>query len=310
MKQESFDPASKYCPLCGSRRLRQYSAAAFDSVDSATVSIQECVTCSFAWQYPLGRSADESRVFFEGAYNETEQATNDYFDPRRKQQIAALELGFVAQLPTSGKTILDVGAGSGAFALTAAEADWAVTAIDPALDCARLAGRPRVRAIKGSLDNIAGDSTFDIVTLWDVIEHAADPVDLIAQATRHVKKNGWLVVETGNFKSADRILGGREHWIYQLDHRWYFSPESIAKLLGEAGLANLVFSPRVLRPDWKGGPHYAGPSRTSLLKSLIRTPLQFQEHLRRHAELLGAKTWEMAGISIFTVAARRSDSDR
>lgn len=306
MGQENFDPASECCVICGSHQLRKYTASAFDTADNATVSIRECNACVFAWQYPLGRNTDESRKFFESAYSKAEQGTNDYFDPVKKQQIASLELEFADQLPCARKKLLDIGAGSGIFAQVAAEAGWDVTAIDPALDCARLASQPRVHAIKGILKDIASDSTFDVVTLWDVIEHAADPVDLIAQAGRYVGENGWLIIETGNFRSADRVLGGREHWIYQLDHRWYFSPESIAKLLREAGFTELVFSQKVLRPGWKGNPDYSGPTKSSLLKFLIRHPLQFRKRLHLHSELLRAKTWKMSGIGIFAIAGRQN----
>ncbi len=306
MSQRNFDPASEHCLICGSPLLAEYGARAFDTADKAVVKIRKCGACSFAWQYPLGRSPDESREFFENSYNEAEQGINDYFDPVKKRQISDLELEFAAELPCTNKTLLDIGAGSGIFAQAAAEAGWAVTAVDPALDCARLLAYPTINAIKGTIDDIAIDSRFDVVTLWDVIEHAENPVDLIARAAPFVSENGWLLVETGNFKSVDRVYGGCEHWIYQLDHRWYFSPESIEKLLHEAGFTDLVFSRRVLRPGWQGKADYLGPSRISLLKSLLRQPLQIRKHLRLYEELIKAKTWEMPGIGIFAVAGRRS----
>ena len=305
MGQKSFNPASEQCMICGGGTLHKYSAKAFDATDNARVSIRECSACSFAWQYPLGRDVDQSREFFESAFSEGELGGNDYFSPDKKRQIAYAEMEFAAQLPCIGTKLLDVGAGSGIFAQTAADAGWDVTAVDPALDCSKLVKCSQVRAVKGSLDDIANDTAYDVVTLWDVIEHVTDPVSLITQVKPYVREEGWLIIETGNFKSADRIEGGLGHWIFQLDHRWYFSPESIAKVMREAGFTELVFSQKVLRPNWNGSTDYAGPSRFGLLKSILRRPLQIKKLLRLHVELLRAKAWDMSGIGIFAVAGRR-----
>lgn len=305
MAENNFDPASDQCMICGSHEIVKYSAIAFDTADKARVGIRECSACSFAWQYPIGRDVNQSRAFFESAFSEADKGKNDYFSREKKQQISSLEMEFAAQLPCDGNSLLDIGAGSGVFAQIAAEAGWDVTAVDPALDCSKLDCFPNIQAIKGTLDDVPNDASFDLVTLWDVIEHAVDPISLITQIKPHIRKNGWIVVETGNFKCADRIQGGMEHWIYQLDHRWYFSPESIAKILQDAGFDELVFSQKVLRPNWKGRVEYAGPSTFGLIKSIVRHPLQAKEKLRLHADLLRAKTWEMSGIGIFAVAGRR-----
>jgi 2-polyprenyl-3-methyl-5-hydroxy-6-metoxy-1,4-benzoquinol methylase len=300
-----FDPCRRVCLVCGSDRLARFTAVAADSDDDRTVSIVECRSCSFAWQHPLDRTAAESAAFFQMAYQDGGQCLGAYFEPEQKRDIALLEFEFVASLPGANRRLLDVGAGAGQFAGVAAEQGWTVTAVDPALSAEpppRLDGR--LRLIRGTLDDVPADESFDVVTLWDVIEHIPDPVDQILKARRHLRPNGWLVIETGNYKSADRIRRGRSHWIYQLDHRWYFSPDSIERLVTRAGFSNLIFAERVLRPGWNGTPAYAGPSRRSLLSALIRKPLEAPSHLERHRTLRRARSWNRAGLGIFAVAAR------
>ena len=53
------------------------------------------------------------------------------------------------------------------------------------------------------------DATYDIVTLWDVIEHVEDPLGLLISAMAHLRPGGWLVVETGNYQSADACSPAR-----------------------------------------------------------------------------------------------------
>lgn len=292
------------CPICGSSRLRNFRAEAADVAASTPVHIIECKTCVFAWQYPLTRTAQESVQFFEAAYLGSGECNSSYFDPAYKRQIAELEYGFVSTLSASPGSLLDIGAGGGMFAEVATEGGWSVTALDPALDIHRLRGNPKVTAIKGSMEQISSDSRFDVVTLWDVIEHTEDPMGTITKAKEYLKKDGWLILETGNYKSIGRISGGLSHWIYQLDHRWYFSPDSMKRLLRTAGFSEFVVSDKVLRPGWSGCATYKGPSRLKVVQSIIRDPIHLGTHLSTYAALNLARNWEMPGIEIFALAAR------
>jgi 2-polyprenyl-3-methyl-5-hydroxy-6-metoxy-1,4-benzoquinol methylase len=292
--------------MCASTSLRSYKALAFDSKNGVQVSITECRSCRFAWQYPFARSEDDSARFFDAAYSDAGRTQSEYFDPEYKKSIARLQLDFIAGLPVAGRRLLDIGAGAGIFAEVAADAGWIVTAVDPALDIDRLGANPRINPIRGKLEDIAEAESFDVISLWDVIEHTTTPVELVESAKRYIAKGGWLVVETGNFKSIDRICGGLKHWMYQLDHRWYFSPQSMRQLLKEAGFTDLVFAQALLRPGWRGAAEYPGPSRWRLLRSVLRRPWRIHAHLAQHRELIEAKSWDLAGIGIFAVAASKA----
>jgi SAM-dependent methyltransferase len=304
----SFNSDSKNCLICGADDLSRFNARAFDVGDASLVNIVECRNCNFAWQFPLSRNEQESVMVFEAAYRENQNG-NDYFDPDFKRKIARLEMSFVNKLQTKSGSILDIGAGSGMFAEVAAENGWKVTAVDPAIDPCRYSGHSGIRAIKGALDEVPEGEKFDVVTLWDVIEHVTDPVSIVCSARERLKKNGWIVIETGNYKSVDRVSDGINSWIYQLDHRWYFNPEAMEKILIDNGFSDLVFSDKVLRPNWSGNINYAGPSLAYCLKSIVRNPLALPLHISKYISLIGAKKWRMPGIGIFAVAARMIDSD-
>ena len=211
---------------------------------------------------------------------------------------------FVSTLPVTIGNLLDIGAGAGIFAEVAAGHNWNVTAVDPALDLNRLENYPRINAIKGTTAQIPETELFDVVTMWDVIEHTANPVELIHDAKEYLKEGGWLVLETGNYRSAERVRGGTSHWIYQLDHRWYFSPKTLERLLSSIGFADFIFAERVLRPDWNGSINYAGPSIPHLLKRIAKDPFHFRTHLSMYFGLIQAMEWEMSGVAIFAMGAR------
>lgn len=301
-------PENSVCGVCGSPRLRRFSARAYDADKSSRVSIVECRSCAFAWQFPLARSEHESSEWFDAAYYGTEadkSAYSAYFSVERKREIARLELDFVETLSAPVRRLLDIGAGAGVFASEAAARGWAVTALDPALDPLRIEKSERLEAFRGTLEVLRDDRKFGVVTLWDVIEHTSSPQEVLSQATRHLEPGGWIVVETGNYKSAARALAGPTHWIYQLDHRWYFAPDSIRLLLKSVGFREFVLPDRVLRPKWNGNAAYEGPSRRKLLDSVLGDPLRLAAHLGTFRRLRTARTWSTAGLEIFAIAARR-----
>jgi len=305
MSKIEFEPQDNTCLICGTDRLRKFKAYASDAAGQTFINMIECKHCLFAWQYPLGRSEQQSVQFFETAYADEGQTQSEYFNPDYKREIAKLEYEFLTSLPGSNRTLLDIGAGPGIFAEVAAEHDWKVTAVDPALDIDRIRHNSLIRAIKGTTKQLSSEEFFDIVTMWDVIEHTTNPLKQIFQAKYHLKDGGWLVIETGNYKSVSRVKRGKNSWMYQLEHRWYFSPESIKHLLKKAGFSEFILVDRVFRPDWNGKVSYAGPSRVRLFKSIVKDPLHLLSHLSKYFYLMKAKGWEIPGIHVFTIAARK-----
>lgn len=307
MSAPAFDPSASACPLCGSGRLRRFGAPASDGHAGSTVAVVECRACAFAWQWPLGRSATESVRHFQSAYRDGGAGTG-YFGLEGKRAIAEVEMDFVATLPGRQRPgrLLDIGAGSGVFAEVAADRGWSVTAVDPALEADRLADDDRVTLLCGTTGDLPEDGArFDAVTLWDVIEHVPDPMALVADAVSRLAPGGHLVVETGNYKCAERVVWSPRYWQYQLDHRWYFSPASVERVMRAAGLVEPVLCRRMLRPDWQGEAAYGGPSRRFTLERILKRPWRVAAHLARHRDLVRARSWPLAGLPIFAMAARR-----
>jgi len=301
---KNWSIADESCLICGSKKIISFKAKAFDAGKKDRVNIRECLFCTFAWQFPRGRNRGESAEWYEIAYQQKSENDSKYFDEENKRKISQLELNFIASLEHAGQELLDIGAGAGIFAEVAAENNWNVTAVDPALNENRFNNNPKVNAIKGSFDDLPKNSQFDVITMWDVIEYVDDPLILIDQAKKLLKKGGWLIVETGNYKSVDRVMGGASHWMYQLDHRWYFSPDSIQAMLAESGFDHTTVANEVLRPGWQGALDYEGSSKLFLLKAIIKKPFNIKEEFSKYRSLRKAVSWKHSGISIFVTAAK------
>ncbi len=138
--------------------------------------------------------------------------------------------------PANGRTLLDVGAYIGVFVEIARAHNWLAEGIEPsgwAVAEARERGLPVHQGVQHS--PILADRVFDVITMWDVIEHVTDPTAEFRQAHRLLAPGGWLAVHTMNIDSiASRILGGRWPWLMDM-HLYYFSRRTLASMLQKCG---------------------------------------------------------------------------
>ena len=78
---------------------------------------------------------------------------------------------------------------------------------------------------------------FDLITLWDVIEHVPDPDVVLAEAARLLRPGGRLVLTTGDIGSAyAQRRGVKWHLLAPPWHLYYFSRKTITRLGANAGL--------------------------------------------------------------------------
>ncbi len=144
--------------------------------------------------------------------------------------------------PGNGRTLLDVGAYIGVFVEVAAAAGWQACGIEPSDWAARQAQQHGLPVMQGTQDSPAlQGKQFDVVTMWDVIEHVADPAAELGKAFNLLKPGGWLAVHTMNIDSlTSRLLGRRWPWLMDM-HLYYFSPQTLSAMLKHVGF-NIAWS--------------------------------------------------------------------
>lgn len=140
--------------------------------------------------------------------------------------------------------LLDVGCGAGVFLSLMQRRGWRVAGVEPNLALAReLRVRRGLDVHAGGLDEIPdGWGPFDVVTLFHVVEHLADPAAGLERVRSLVRKDGVVVVVTPNVEALEHRLFGR-HW-YALqppDHLWLFSRRALRILLELSRLADPEF---------------------------------------------------------------------
>ena len=143
--------------------------------------------------------------------------------------------------PQKGK-ILDIGAGTGDFLKVAKKKGWEVFGAEPNAQARTLAQAKEVDLVE-STSNL-NESTFDVITMWHVLEHVSDLGVQIAELQRLLKKDGLLVIAVPNFKSFDADHY-KEFWAaYDVPrHLYHFSRRSIRKIFSKNGFHLLYSEP-------------------------------------------------------------------
>jgi 2-polyprenyl-3-methyl-5-hydroxy-6-metoxy-1,4-benzoquinol methylase len=187
----------------------------------------------------------------------------DRFEPAVHRQVSQY-LEFIKQ-HAKGKTLLDVGTGSGLLPHLARESGYEVEGTDLSKHVSEtLPAKAGFRVYRGTIEDIKFDHSYDIITMLHVLEHTSNPLSTLSRARELLNDNGYLVVVVPNYRSFDtRIknllsklkLKSRAYKHLALGHHNYvFSLKSL-KALGHAADLEVVHQ-MTTQPTWRASvPH-------------------------------------------------------
>lgn len=150
------------------------------------------------------------------------------------------KLSLVNSLQKKGK-LLDIGAGTGDFLLTAKNDGWNVIGVEPSEKARSIAAKKGIE-LKPVAD--FDDHSFDIITMWHVLEHVPDLQNQIKELKRLLKPNGAIIIAVPNFKSYDAKYYGEFWAAYDTPrHLWHFSKTAIKKLFQNENIELVKIQP-------------------------------------------------------------------
>ncbi|MBF0369284.1 MAG: class I SAM-dependent methyltransferase [Magnetococcales bacterium] len=249
------------CPVCGSGESVELRPAAYpadltreglEALYSASSdemlldALVRCLGCDLVYLNPR---VDEEIILagYTGAEDPTFVAQNPERIETFKRSLGAIARNHGLQ-PASGVKVLDVGCGGGAFPKAAADLGYEVVGIEPSRWLAewgreqyQLDIRPGVLAEQNFEPH-----TFDLITLWDVIEHLTDPGESLERIRGLLKPGGLLVVNFPDDASLARRLMGWKWPFFLSVHLIYFTPKTLTRLLNDRG-----FEASRVRPYWQ-----------------------------------------------------------
>ena len=147
---------------------------------------------------------------------------------------------WVAALVPGGR-VLDVGAAYGFFVKAARDAGLDAVGLEPVAPCARFArDELGVELRTGRIEDAPlAAASFDVVTLFDVVEHLADPTAALAPHPRRCSRRAawWWSRPATSAGCCARVVGSRWYYYDPPQHLTYFSLASLEHLLVRTGFA-------------------------------------------------------------------------
>ena len=169
---------------------------------------------------------DSQRNLFEKAYHVVKK-----FSLNQK-------LKLINSCVSKEKILLDIGCGTGDFLQTAKQNDWNVFGIEPNEEARTLANKKTNQAVFNTekLSEFKSE-TFNIITLWHVLEHLPDLENQIKLFKKLLKPNGILIIAVPNHNSFDAKHYNQFWAAYDVPrHLWHFNKASISKLFSKVSM--------------------------------------------------------------------------
>ena len=152
------------------------------------------------------------------------------------------KLNIIKSFHPKAKSILDYGTATGEFLQFMQQETFLVSGVEPNEMARKQANTILNDKVSVSIDAISG--SYDVITLWHVLEHLPDLDFVIEKLKQHLRPGGIILVAVPNFKSYDARYY-KAHWAaYDVPrHLWHFSPLSIQKLFNKHQLEIKVQKP-------------------------------------------------------------------
>ncbi|MDQ3016359.1 MAG: class I SAM-dependent methyltransferase [Bacteroidota bacterium] len=238
---DTLEEQTLSCPACGSKEWIARGQAKDFSVSGEWFEIRECPNCHLKATFPQPSFNDIGRYYASqdyishsdtrtGLINRLYHTARDYM-MRKKYNWVRLASGL-----TSGR-LLDVGAGTGHFAKYMKDHGWDVLALEPDNKARKVASEKLGLDIL-PLESLADQQkdSYDVITLWHVLEHVHNVEGYIDQFHAILKTAGTLIIAVPNHTSTDAKKYGEKWAAYDVPrHLWHFSPASMKILLERHG---------------------------------------------------------------------------
>jgi 2-polyprenyl-3-methyl-5-hydroxy-6-metoxy-1,4-benzoquinol methylase len=204
--------------------------------------IFRCASCGLIFRGDLP-TPEQLLSIYASSYFQREEGGDaagyaDYLSDELEHRLTARRrVDGLSRVIVTGR-LLDVGTAAGFFMDEARARGWDTHGVDVSPDMSGW-GREHL-----GLDIATGlfqqsdypPCSFDLVTMWDYIEHSIDPARDFAMAAHVLRRNGLLMLSTGDAASlVARLSGRRWHLLTPRHHNFFFTVGTLKRYLGENG---------------------------------------------------------------------------
>lgn len=199
-----------------------------------SINVFQCRQCGLIYAGEIQSSRDIEKHY-----------SKEYFEIYLKTEAVHLKKRFERRIKEIKKikfpgVLLDVGCGVGSFLRLAHNEGYKTSGVELSYYASEYArNNLGLSVFNGELkDADFAPETFDIITLWHILEHVTDPKKFLMGVNHLLKKDGLLVVEVPNIRSvAAKVSLINWELMAPKEHLFYFNPHTISRLLKETGFS-------------------------------------------------------------------------
>ncbi len=239
------------CPSCGSTDLRKELSAKDHTVSQKEFSIIECGDCHLRFTQDVPDANSIGHYYRSENYishtNTSKGLVNRLYHLVRKQTLAGKHRLIVTATRREKGKLLDIGAGTGAWAAYMQQRGWEAVGLEPDESAREIAAELHsIRLLPADqLYSLPADS-YDAITLWHVLEHVHDLHIYLDQLRKLLRRGGILFIAVPNYTSYDAAHYKRSWAAYDVPrHLYHFSPDAMELLLQQHG-----FHLQATQPMW------------------------------------------------------------
>jgi SAM-dependent methyltransferase len=229
---------SMNCPICQDARPPQFVFRAHGA------TLARCPACGVVRVHPLPEAQTLLAQYAPSYFKDAERGYVDYdadeavFRAEFRRRLRALRAA------GARGALFDVGCANGALLREAQAAGFEASGLEPSPEMARRASaRSGCRVRAGSIeDALLEGGRFDVVTLFDVLEHLCDPLPVLRKLRLSLVPGGLLAVTVPDFGGWwARLTGPRWPFVTPWEHVLYFTRRSLVCTLEHAGFQDITF---------------------------------------------------------------------
>ncbi len=245
MNNSEITLVSVSCILCGSREA-DFAASGYD-YEYASVpnrfNFLKCQQCGHLYLNPRPSARDLNVIYPPNYYAFSEdQSGNPIVGFFRKAWEAQKVKDFRRIVGPGKKKILDVGCSEGRFLSILKEfgsPNWELIGIDFDAEATARCQKRGFRAEVGRIEEFQPEEKFDVVIMFQLIEHVEDPVATCRQVKKILNPGGIFIIETPNPAGLDYHWFKKSYWgHYHFPRHWnLFTRGNLRKMLNEGGFS-------------------------------------------------------------------------
>jgi SAM-dependent methyltransferase len=227
------------CQVCGGKDLREFLQLRDFFLSQEEFTLLKCLNCGLLHTTPRPAMEKVGSYYNSEDYtshNSTKLSLKNILYRQARNYALSRKLKMIAKYVLPGK-MLDIGSGTGEFLNFCKKSGWETMGVEPNKAVREFSiSNYGLKILDSETSLRTGNDSFDVISMWHVLEHLENPEEQFELNNGLLKENGLLVVALPNYESWDAQHYGKFWAAYDVPrHLFHFTEKSVLTLAQKTG---------------------------------------------------------------------------